>query len=125
MPITDTVDKERFCGEESSKKTEKFICGICGITEKKDNDENVYISGKYFYLTDADNDKKTFERLFNMYMYELSAYAEWMGECMTDDALFIPDRLSEYYEMYEKKPYIVKYFYFRIRKKNLLKLTFI
>lgn len=109
LSVRDTGDKERFCGTENLKKTEKFICGICGINERKDNDENAYILGKDFYLTDADNDKKTFERLFNMYMYELSAYVDWMGECMTDDALFIPDRLSEYYEMNEKKPYIVKY----------------
>ena len=34
----------------------------CGINERKDNDENAYISGKDFYLTDADNDKKTFEK---------------------------------------------------------------
>ena len=106
LSIRDTGDKERFFSDSSLKKTEKFIYGICGV---KDETTEKYISGENFYLTDASENKKTFDRLFNLYMYELSAYAEWMGECMTDDALFIPDKLSEYYEMDEKKPFIIKY----------------
>ena len=106
LSIRDTGDKERFFSEDSLKKIENFLCDICGIKTEK---QETYISGDDFYLTDAYDSKETFDRLFNLYMYELSAYAEWMGECMTDDALFIPDKLSEYYEMEEKKPFIIKY----------------
>lgn len=106
LSIRDTGDKEVFSRADSLKKIEMFVSGICGISDEK---TERYISGENFYLTDACENKKTFDRLFNLYMYELSAYAEWMGECMTDDAVFIPDKLSEYYEMEEKKPFIIKY----------------
>lgn len=106
LSIRDTGDREEFFSESSLKKTEKFIHSICGSDSVK---ADKYISGEDFYLVDACQDKKTFNRLFNLYIYELSAYADWMGECMTDDAVFIPDKLSEYYEMEEKKPFIIKY----------------
>lgn len=106
LSIRDTGDRKIFFSDGTLKKTRQFIYGICGINGEE---AEKYISGENFYLADASEDKKTFDRLFNLYMYELSEYAEWMGECMTDDALFIPDKLSEYYEMEEKKPFIIKY----------------
>lgn len=105
ISIRDTGDSEKFFSNDNLKKFEKFIGKMCGMERAKR--EN-YLSGENFFLEDAHDEKKTFERLFNLYIYEMSSYAEWMGECMTDDAVFIPDRLSEYFEMPEKRPFIIK-----------------
>lgn len=105
LAIRDTGDVRNFTFSEPLKKQEEFIKKICGM-ENKEQKEELY--RKKFYLSEAYENKKVFERLFNLYIYEMSSYAEWMGSCMTDDALFIPDKVSEYFEMPEKQPYIIK-----------------
>ena len=92
-------------GYEPAKKHQEFIKKICGIDAEE---RSAAISSKRFYLSEASENRRVFERLFNLYIYEMSSYAEWMGECMTEDALFIPDKVSEYFEMSEKQPFIIK-----------------
>ena len=105
LAIRDTGYIRNFIFSEPAKKHQEFIKKICGIDAEE---RSAAISNKRFYLSEASENRRVFERLFNLYIYEISSYAEWMGECMTEDALFIPDKVSEYFEMSEKQPFIIK-----------------
>ena len=61
LAIRDTGDIRNFIFSEPAKKHQEFIKKICGIDAEE---RSAAISSKRFYLSEASENRRVFERLF-------------------------------------------------------------